>query len=74
MDSLTVFGTAAVSLMLVSYALERRSSSWILVFAFGCAASALYAALAKAWPFLFVESVWSLVAIRRWWSVRTVGP
>ena len=73
MDVLTSFGAAAVTLMLVSYALESRSASWILVFAFGCAASALYAALAGAWPFTIVEAVWSVVALRRW-STQRRGP
>ena len=70
MDLLTSFGAAAVTVMLVSYALETRSASWILVFALGCAASALYAALAGTWPFAVVETVWSLVALRRWSTQR----
>jgi hypothetical protein len=70
MDLLTSFGAAAVTVMLVSYAFEARSPSWILVFAFGCAASALYAALAGTWPFTVVEVVWSAVALRRWSTRR----
>jgi hypothetical protein len=70
MDLLTSFGAAAVTVMLVSYALEGRSPSWILVFAFGCAASSLYAALAGTWPFTVVEAVWSVVAFRRWSTQR----
>ncbi len=70
MDPLTTFGAGAVTVMLVSYALEHRSSAWILVFAFACAASAAYAALAKTWPFMVVESIWSIVALRRWWTGR----
>lgn len=72
-DPLTLFGSFAVSIMLVSYALERRSSRWILVFAFACAASALYAALAGTWPFMVVETVWSAVALRRWWTTSGRG-
>jgi hypothetical protein len=67
---LTVFGSGAVSVMLLAYALERRSPWWILVFALACAVSALYAALARTWPFMVVEGVWSLVALRRWWVER----
>ena len=66
MDSLTVFGTAAVTVMLLAYALEDRSPWYVLVFALACAASAIYAALAGTWPFMVVESVWSGVALRRW--------
>jgi len=67
---LTVFGAAAVTLMLVAYALEHRSARWILIFACACAASAIYAALAGTWPFTVVEAVWSGVALRRWWIRR----
>ena len=72
MDRLTAFGAGAVTVMLVAYALERRSNTWILVFAFGCAASAVYGALAKTWPFMVVEGVWSIVALRRWWTSRSL--
>ena len=71
MDRLTAFGAGAVTLMLVAYALERRSNTWILVFAFGCAASAIYGALARTWPFMVVEGIWSIVALRRWWMSRS---
>ena len=71
MDPLTTFGAGAVTFMLISYALEHRSSWWILLFAFACATSALYAGLAKTWPFMVVESIWSIVALRRWWTERT---
>ena len=67
MNSLTLFGTAAVTVMLLAYALEDRSPLFVLVFALACAASAIYAALAGTWPFMVVESVWSGVALRRWW-------
>jgi hypothetical protein len=70
MNLLTAFGAAAVTVMLVSYALESRSPSWILVFAFGCAASSLYGALAGTWPFTVVEGIWSIVALRRWATQR----
>ena len=73
-DALTLFGTGAVTLMLVGYALEQRSPWWVLVFALACAASAIYAALAGTWPFTVVEGIWSWVAFRRWWTRRGVSP
>jgi len=66
MDELTAFGAVAVTVMLVSYALESRSTTWVFVFALGCAASSLYGALAGTWPFAVVEGVWAIVALRRW--------
>jgi hypothetical protein len=68
--ALTLFGAIAVTVMMVSYALERRSARWILVFACACAASSTYGWLAGAWPFGVVEAVWALVALRRWWIAR----
>ncbi len=52
---LTLFGAGAVSFMLLSYALEDRAATWVLVFALACAASALYGWLAGTWPFGVVE-------------------
>ncbi len=62
---LTAFGASAVTVMLLSYALERRAVGWVFVFALACAASSAYGWLAGAWPFGVVESVWALVAARR---------
>lgn len=65
-----MFGLLAVTAMLVCYALENRSSWWILAFAGACALASSYGFLQGAWPFGLVEAVWSLVAVRRWWLKR----
>ena len=70
MDGLTLFGLAAVSAMLVCYALEYRSRWFVLAFAGACALGSVYGFLQGAWPFGLVESVWSLVAVQRWWRLR----
>jgi hypothetical protein len=70
MDGLTAFGAAAVTAMLVFYALEWRSAWFVLAFAGACLASSVYGFLQGAWPFGVVESVWCLVALRRWWTRR----
>lgn len=70
MDTLTVLGAGAVTLMLVSYALEHHSLRWILVFAFACAASSLYGFLAGTWPFGVIEAIWAVVALQRWFKLR----
>jgi len=67
---LTLFGAGAVSIMLLSYALEDPAAAWVLIFALACAASSLYGWLAGTWPFGVVEGVWALVAVRRWWQRR----
>jgi len=67
MDRLTVFGLFAVTAMLVTYALEKRSHWFILAFAGSCVLGSAYGFLQGAWPFGLVEAIWSLVAVRRWW-------
>jgi hypothetical protein len=70
MDGLTAFGLFAVTAMLVSYALERRSPWFILAFAAACALGSTYGFLQGAWPFGLVEGVWTFVALGRWWRAR----
>ena len=57
--------------MLVCYAFENRSRWFILGFAGACILGSAYGFLQGAWPFGVVESVWSIVAIRRWWTERS---
>lgn len=66
MDALTAFGIFAVSLMLVSYALESRGHWFVLVFAVACGLASAYGFLQGAWPFGVVEAIWAVVALRRW--------
>jgi hypothetical protein len=72
MDRLTIFGLLAVTAMLVSYALERRSHWFVLAFAGSCVLAATYGFLQGAWPFGLVEAIWSGVAIRRWRLERSL--
>jgi hypothetical protein len=75
MDSLTLFGLFAVTLMLVCYACEDRSPWFILAFAGACALGSIYGFLQGAWPFGLVEGIWSLVALHRWWRTpRSSSP
>lgn len=69
-DRLTIFGFVAVTLMLVTYALEARSRWFVLAFAGACALGSAYGFLQGAWPFGVVEAVWALVALRRFWKAR----
>ena len=70
MSGLTWFGLLAVGLMLVFYALDRRSHWFILAFSGSCVLASVYGFLQGAWPFGLVEAVWSGVALRRWWLER----
>ena len=64
---LTILGLFAVTAMLVFYALEDQSPSYIVAFAGACALGSAYGFLQGAWPFGIVEAIWSLVAAQRWW-------
>jgi hypothetical protein len=66
MEGLNAFGLLAVTLMLVTYALEDRTPWFILGFGGACALGSVYGFLQGAWPFGLVEAIWALVAIRRW--------
>jgi hypothetical protein len=59
--------------MMICYALEKRSPWFILAFAGACALVSAYGFLQGAWPIGFVESVWSLVALKRWWATRAAN-
>jgi hypothetical protein len=66
MDALTLFGLFAVTAMLVSYALERRSHWFVLAFAGACLLGSAYGFMQGAWPFGLVEAVWASIALLRW--------
>lgn len=67
---ITIYGVLALTFMMTMYALERRHPAFILGFAAGCLASAVYGFLAGAWPFGVVEAVWSVIALRRYLTGR----
>ena len=67
MNALSLFGLAAVTAMLIFYALEDRSPWFVLAFAAACALGSIYGFLQGAWPFGLVEAVWAGVAVYRWW-------
>jgi hypothetical protein len=67
---ITLYGAAAVTLMMISYALEHRHPAFVLAFAICCLAASGYGFLAGAWPFGVVEAVWAAVAVRRYLRAR----
>jgi len=67
-NALTLFGLLAVTAMLVTYALESRSTWFLLAFAVSCLLGSAYGFLQGAWPFGVVEAIWAVVAARRWYS------
>ncbi len=71
MTPLTAFGLVAVTAMLVTYALEKRSPFFILAFALACVMGSIYGFLQGAWPFGLIEAIWAVVAVRRWLVARS---
>ncbi len=67
---LTLYGASIVTLMMLCYALESRSPWFTLAFAGSCLGSAAYGFLAGTWPFGVVETIWCLVALRKWHLAR----
>jgi hypothetical protein len=72
--AVTIYGVCALSFMMAMYALERRGTVFVLLFALGCLLSSAYGFLSGAWPFGVVEAVWSLVALRRYRGERAAAP
>ncbi len=62
----TLYGVAALTFMMVMYALEGRGRRFVLLFALGCVLSSAYGFLSGAWPFGVVELIWAGVAVRRY--------
>jgi hypothetical protein len=56
---LAIFGLFAVTAMLVTYTLEKRSHWYILAFAMSCGLESAYGFLQGAWPFGIVEAIQS---------------
>jgi hypothetical protein len=71
MSGIELFGFGAVLVMVCAYALEDRGPVFILLFAFACLAAAAYAALIRSWPFAGVETLWTIIALRRWQRRRS---
>jgi hypothetical protein len=63
---LTAFGAAAVTFMMLMYALERRGRGFIFAFGCGCLLSSAYGFAAGTWPFGVVELIWAIIAFNRY--------
>jgi len=70
MNSLTIFGFLSVFVMLLAYTFENKNRGWVLVFSLGCLSSAIYGLLVGTFPFAIVETVWAVVALRKWWNIK----
>ena len=61
----TIFGSFAVAIMMLSYRLEVHSKWFVLIFAFASAATAAYSGLIHAYPITVIETIWALIALQR---------
>lgn len=64
--AITIYGVAALTVMMAMYALEHRGRGFVLAFAGGCVLASVYGFLSGAWPFGVVELIWAGVAVRRY--------
>jgi len=64
--AIETLGITSVIIMVTSYGLEHKSPVLIAIFSFGCVLAAIYALLLGSMPFLIAESVWAIIAFRRW--------
>ena len=62
---ITLFGSIAVTIMMLSYWLEPRSKWFVLLFAAGSAATSAYSGLVQAYPITVIEAVWAMIALQR---------
>ncbi len=62
---ITLFGSVAVTVMMLSYWLEPRSKWFVLSFALGCTATSIYSVMVAAYPITIVEAIWAVIALRR---------
>lgn len=60
------FGFFCISMLFISYLLDKRGRVWRLVFAISCFGASTYAVLIGSIPFAVVEGLWGIVALRRW--------
>jgi hypothetical protein len=65
-NPVTAFGIAALTFMMLMYALESRGAVFIVAFAVGCALSSAYGFVSGAWPFGVVEAIWTVIALGRY--------
>ena len=70
MSAITVYGVVVLVFMMAMYALEGRDRRFVAAFAVGCALSSSYGFASGAWPFGVVEAVWSVIALRRYLTLR----
>jgi hypothetical protein len=68
---LTLLGVAALSFMMLMYALERRGPRFTAAFACGCALSSAYGFASGAWPFGVVEAIWTVIAARKYRGLQS---
>ncbi len=68
---LTALGVAALTFMMLMYALERRHRGFVFAFGCGCVLASAYGFASGAWPFGAVEAIWALIAFARFARVQS---
>jgi len=74
MNLVTVYGCIAIAAMVAFDAFENVSHWFKLAFALACFAASAYAIMTQAWPFAFLEGVWGVISLVKWYRAYTAPP
>ena len=64
-----IFGIMAATVVLVFYALHKRTYGVMLTVVAAASAGSVYCFAEGAWPMGAIEAVWATMVARRWWSL-----
>ena len=67
---LNILGAIDLAIMLIFYAMEPKSRNYTLLFGLTCIGSSVYGFLSGTWPFGVIEAVWTVLALRKYISLR----
>jgi hypothetical protein len=70
----TLLGIMAATVVLVFYALHKRSSWPMLAAIAASAAGSIYGFAEGAWPVGAIEAIWAMLVARKWWALWSGAP
>jgi hypothetical protein len=70
----TLLGIMAATVVLVFYALHKRSGWPMLAAIAASAAGSIYGFAEGAWPVGAIEAVWAAIVARKWWALGARVP
>lgn len=68
LSRLNILGAIAVTVMMMAYIGEDKSSKYTFLFAISCIGASAYGWVSGTWPFGVIEAVWAAFAFRKWYG------